>query len=1182
MATIKTKAPAGLTITRKNGVFTCGWKNGDQDYKSGINVWILYNKKTAFKGAVNVGATQKSVSINLKKKFKSVRFNVQGKRAPFDSYTPTMSAWSYKAVKITKPPTPSAYFSLNSEKVNQGKFTWSVPDSYKESRMAIFEHYEWQSIVTDHYNSDKPPKKWPKKGMKKGEGTRTAYSKSFVEESAYFRKKDYSFTRWFRVRSVGPAGASAWKYVWHVYAIPKPATDLGSSLVKKIGGGYLCEVHWKAPNSNMYPVDVVNVEYAIGAPVTTSKVVDGKMVTEWTPPENLSWKNAGAIRDTTGWDGLQFQIDTRLEADQCIYVRVLSTHDENTVSSEILQVSQDESFLSDVSAESITPNPTTHRVVVTAQNPSEIPNSFIAVYYRTSDMDANASKIIGIIPKGTSSATIQCPDWGTKDVSFGLRAYLADYSPATIDYTTVQDYQISNIKMMSKNIVWSDSNLPKAPQSVVLRAVNPTTINVMWDWAWSEANQAELSWADHDDAWMSTNQPASYLVDNIYNSSWNIAGLNVGTWYVRVRLNKVTDSAAIYGMWSDIQEIKLSSAPAIPSLDLSDSVVTEDGDVTCYWAYASTDGTAQVGADICEAFYDEETSTYTYGEPFAHANTSQHLTFSVEGRGWKAGEKHYLAVRVTSASGETSAEWSVPAALTVADPPTCQITSSSLIARAVDTGGYETAYDPKYEPTSDAPISQLVPTTDTDLDPDTIYYTSTGEVVLDPVVEDISTYYVSEYIGGLDQSKTYYTQSGDEEPYTYTKVVSPVIADLPTYYEMIDIPEINPNKDYFTREEVAGAEGDYIYTKVVSPTISDIQNYYVKVFANEYTLDRMPINVTVAGAGEGSTTTLAIERAADYHMVRPDESEIDGFEGETVYLSIFDTDGSFTVESDALIGYLDDGASYNLVATTIDAQGQSAEASLEFTVKWAHQASTPVGTVEIDDEYDIAILTPTVPSGVTPEEGDVCDIYRLSIDRPKLVYSGANFGSRYVDPYPTIGDKGGYRFVYRTFNGDYTTDDNSIAWYNTPEHDNPTIERFTSIINFGDDRVSLPYNISLNNKWSKDFQQTAYLGGSIQGDWNPGVKRTGSISTVGIVDTELGSAEDNAVIELVRRLAEYSGVCHIRTPDGSNIAANVNVTEDREEKMVNKIARYSLEITGIDSEGLDGMTYDEWIKRIEE
>ena len=70
--------------------------------------------------------------------------------------------------------------------------------------------------------------------------------------------------------------------------------------------------------------------------------------------------------------------------------------------------------------------------------------------------------------------------------------------------------------------------------------------------------------------------------------------------------------------------------------------------------------------------------------------------------------------------------------------------------------------------------------------------------------------------------------------------------------------------------------------------------------------------------------------------------------------------------------------------------------------------------------------------------------------------------------------------------------------------------------------------------------------------------------------------ELDGTIEAVRRLATYPGICHIRTPDGSSYSANINVSEDREERMINKIAKYSLEITAVDSQELDGVTYELW------
>ena len=138
---------------------------------------------------------------------------------------------------------------------------------------------------------------------------------------------------------------------------------------------------------------------------------------------------------------------------------------------------------------------------------------------------------------------------------------------------------------------------------------------------------------------------------------------------------------------------------------------------------------------------------------------------------------------------------------------------------------------------------------------------------------------------------------------------------------------------------------------------------------------------------------------------------------------------------------------------------------------------------------------------------------------------------------------------------------------------------FSVLVDFEGEQISLPYNVSLSNRWAKDFQQTNYLGGSIQGDWNPAVTRTGSVSTVGIVDID---EREDGTIEAMRRLANYSGICHVRTPDGSSYSANINVSEDREEKMINKLAQYSLEITKVDGQLLDGMTYEEWLRTIHE
>ena len=187
-----------------------------------------------------------------------------------------------------------------------------------------------------------------------------------------------------------------------------------------------------------------------------------------------------------------------------------------------------------------------------------------------------------------------------------------------------------------------------------------------------------------------------------------------------------------------------------------------------------------------------------------------------------------------------------------------------------------------------------------------------------------------------------------------------------------------------------------------------------------------------------------------------------------------------------------------------------------------------------------------------------------------LIYPDAAFGTEYVDPFPTIGEYGGHRFVFKTANGDYITEDNTLAWLDVRDEDGDTIETNYNIIDFGNGRVSLLYEIDLQNTWSKDFEETQYLGGSVQGDWNPAVKRTTTLNSVVI------AATDQTTIEGMRRLAEWSGICHVRTKDGSSFAADVQVTEDYKQNNNQRYASFTLKITRVDPEGFDGMTRAEW------
>lgn len=337
-------------------------------------------------------------------------------------------------------------------------------------------------------------------------------------------------------------------------------------------------------------------------------------------------------------------------------------------------------------------------------------------------------------------------------------------------------------------------------------------------------------------------------------------------------------------------------------------------------------------------------------------------------------------------------------------------------------------------------------------------------------------------------------------------------------------------------------------------------------------LSGMPLNVSVRTTN-AFEFTLAIERAETYPMRRPDGTDTEGPAGETVYVRTFPAHGTDNIGislNDLGGRHLDDGAYYNVIATVKDKYGQEASTNpLKFRVHWQNQAWYPTASFFSDEDNYIVRITPHAATGY--HQGDTCDIYRLGADQPELIVSGATFGTEYVDPYPAFGEKSGYSIVTITENGDYITADNHIAEYNTTEEEDTDyvpMNPGTLVIDFDENRVELPYNISLDNSWAKDFERTVYLGGRVVGDHNRTVTRDLSASTV------LVRGDDEDVADLMRDLSVHADVCHVRTPEGSSFVADVQVREAR--SYDSGTIDYSLEIKRVDPIGYDGMTYYDW------
>ena len=1039
-------APSGVTVTRSGNNYTATWKRGS-NYSAQYMSYTVNSKTT--KVAIAANTTSKVFTVNknayypktnvkMNRLFVHVRGKLNGK----------WSAGINKEYAVWNPQKPVISSALSSEYENTTTFYWQIDWAHsnnnpnvsldKLSTGAMFTNFKWWTALLP--NSELAPEQvtdWQETGVTQDDVDEA--SKTITESEVF--SGNYSYTRYFKVVARGPKGDSAPVYATHVYAIPNAPRNVKAEAVPlENGAGHIISVQWTADESKSRPIDSVSVEYAIEKPNSSHTDSSGTRKVTLSVPTIQSWTTITTTKDSSkengAVDGVSFIISQPIPKDNWVFVRVVAKHDNKTSPSETVFVENSNGFLTSPSNFSATISGDTASVSV--DNNSEITESIVGIYYRS---DVNTSpRLIGLKPAQSSTAiSVQLPDESANQVSLGVKALLANYSPITPSVSGVTEYAISNILSESDGIIWDERPVPKPPSNISLTSPKTGVVRVTWDWTWTDANGVELSWSDHDDAWESTDEPTTYTVENQRASAWNVHGLEVGTWYFRIRLFKMDADSVVYGTYSDIKSIKLASTPETPVLTVSPSMVLQSEKITCYWAFTATDGDEQIQADICEATVTSA-GVVTYGNVVARANNELFKTLSIADLGWAEGTKHYLAVKVVTASGETSNNWSVPKPIQVVSPMTASIDSTSL--------------------------SEIT--------------------IVDDAAQSIS-----------------HTQ---------------------------------------------------------------------------LSLTAMPLSVSASGAGEGGIMTYIIERASDYHLDRPDESTIVGFQGETVALikktaeNTNDSAASYDVSigNDDLIGYLDDGASYNLIAIAQDSDGRTASAMLNFEVHWSHKAVAPAATIEVDEDRMAVYITPTQPvSGYV--SGDTCDVYRLSVDKPELILEDATFGTKYVDPYPTFGNMGGHRIVYKTGNRDYITSANDFAWTDYDIRTGDILNIFATVIDFGDDRVVLPYDLSLSNRWTKDFTTTKYLGGSIEGDWNPAVERAGTVTT------RLTIEYDSDTIEAMRRLATYPGVCHVRTPDGSSFSANVNVTEDREEKKINMIASFSLEITKVNAEGFDGIAYSDWI-----
>ena len=295
------------------------------------------------------------------------------------------------------------------------------------------------------------------------------------------------------------------------------------------------------------------------------------------------------------------------------------------------------------------------------------------------------------------------------------------------------------------------------------------------------------------------------------------------------------------------------------------------------------------------------------------------------------------------------------------------------------------------------------------------------------------------------------------------------------------------------------------------------------------TLTAQPIAFEVASdTGDTVTATVTALGSSGTGLY----GDAQQYEGDTVHTAVYSpewdvVDDSRTADIELPSGLvLFDGARYRLDVFATDAETglDSAAASAEFTVDWAHKAQQPSATATVSTA-DKAV-TVKVDAPLDYAMGDRFDLYRVTADGERRIAQAQPFGTSITDrraPYSHDGQNLRYLAVTRTADGAACISDD-IAY---------TLAANPLRFDWADTYVELPYNLQMTDNISNTQETRKHMDGESEGYAEYGYTRKADM-TANLV--RLGDAAQK---ELVRSLLQHPGSVFVRTPDGLAFSANV-------------------------------------------
>lgn len=389
----------------------------------------------------------------------------------------------------------------------------------------------------------------------------------------------------FAMKEQGPGGDSGWKYKKFVFGPPHKPKSLS---VYKVGSNWFAS--WTqnlgkaefndysgSDNWSWNPVDNAKVQYKDG---------DG----------STSWSDCGktSISSGTGTISMQCEINESgytIPADTKRIFRVMVGHGDDDEPYLWHAESDEKAYygsLTSATPSEFTPGDETDEngnvnwpVKWTVNSEVEDAQTCVTVYYN----DGSGTVMTYYYDSNITEATIWAPA-------------TAEFQITTVATGDVVDKNGNAITTTSD--VVDVTTVTLAGFSVARLSETGTDVQATWtltvDGDWTGVG-TELSWANMEDAWESTDQPDTYSITGSAQS-WRIAGLEAGeTYWFRIRpiLNK---DEGTYGAYSFYGPVTMSTAPLTPVLTASSPWIEPGDALTWSWTYASDDGSPQTGAVV--------------------------------------------------------------------------------------------------------------------------------------------------------------------------------------------------------------------------------------------------------------------------------------------------------------------------------------------------------------------------------------------------------------------------------------------------------------------------------------------------------------------------------------------------------------------------------------------------------